>query len=100
MTSTEVDTMDAGSLRAAYKVLMNEHQVLLASYEVLVRQTVQLEQALQSLRGRAPTVECDDFHHGPKDLHEHDEECPPLRRYEDACLQAVAALAKHGEAGK
>lgn len=30
MTSTEVDTMDAGSLRAAYKGLVNEHQQALA----------------------------------------------------------------------
>lgn len=30
MTSTEVDTMDAGSLRAAYKGLMNDYQQTLA----------------------------------------------------------------------
>lgn len=45
MTSTEVDTMDAGSLRAAYKVLMNEHQHLAASYESLVRQQAPAEHA-------------------------------------------------------
>lgn len=43
MTSTEVDAMDAGSVRAAYKVLMNDYQHLAASYESLVRQQAPAE---------------------------------------------------------
>lgn len=41
-----------------------------------------LKKILHAMESLVP--ECNDFHHSKKDQHSHDEDCAPLRRYNDA----------------
>ncbi|QJD58158.1 hypothetical protein HG264_04125 [Pseudomonas sp. gcc21] len=81
-----VDSLDAGSLREKYKVLMNEHQALAASYESLVRQTTQFEQALELFAKRAISI-C-----GGEAGEWDSDEVIPQKNYAQACENRIRRL--------
>jgi hypothetical protein len=60
----------------------------------LIAAAPELLEALEALAISAPSACCGDFNHKKGDFHEGDEKCPPLDRYEKACLLARAAIAK------
>lgn len=60
----------------------------------LIAAAPDLLEALELLNQSAPAASCEMFHHEKQDRHTFLEECPPLIRYEQACLKARAALAK------
>lgn len=60
----------------------------------IISQWSELLESLESLAKSAPSACCSDFNHKLGDFHEHDESCPPLDRYESACLAARVAIAR------
>jgi hypothetical protein len=60
----------------------------------LIAAAPDLLEALDALEQSAPSACCESFNHTRGELHEADELCPPLARYEAASLSARAAIAK------
>jgi len=61
-------------------------------YEALLAERDRLREALNALRAATPSLTCESFHHERRDLHDHDEECPPFERWIAAALACNAAL--------
>lgn len=61
-------------------------------YEALLAERDRLREALKALRAATPSLTCESFHHKRRDLHDHDEECPPFERWIAAALACNAAL--------
>lgn len=65
---------------------------LLAERDALLAERDRLREALKALRAATPSLTCESFHHERRDLHDHDEECPPFERWIAAALACNAAL--------
>lgn len=63
-----------------------------ADYDALLAERDRLREALKALRAATPSLTCESFHHERRDLHDHDEECPPFERWIAAALACNAAL--------
>ena len=61
-------------------------------YKALLAERDALREALKALRAATPSLTCESFHHERRDLHSHDEECPPFERWIAAALACNAAL--------
>jgi len=61
-------------------------------YDALLAERDRLREALNALRAATPSLTCESFHHERRDLHDHDEECPPFERWIAAALACNAAL--------
>ena len=65
---------------------------LAAERDALLAERDRLAEALKALRAATPSLTCESFHHERRDLHGHDEECPPFERWIAAALACNAAL--------
>ncbi len=63
-----------------------------SDYEALLAERDRMAAALKALRAATPSLTCESFHHERRDLHGHDEECPPFERWIAAALACNAAL--------
>lgn len=63
-----------------------------ADYEAILAERDRMAAALKALRAATPSLTCESFHHERRDLHGHDEECPPFERWIAAALACNAAL--------
>ncbi len=91
-------------LESAWKVdVLNRKDELIAKQEkendrvkaerdALLAELDRLREALNALRAATPSLTCESFHHERRDLHDHDEECPPFERWIAAALACNAAL--------
>lgn len=70
----------------------NEEYVLASDYDALLAERDRMAEALKALRAATPSLTCESFHHERRDLHGHDEECPPFERWIAAALACNAAL--------
>lgn len=86
-------TEDSVGLFAAEKPNTHAMQYVTASaYDALLAERDALAAALKALRAATPSLTCESFHHKRRDLHGHDEECPPFERWIAAALACNAAL--------
>lgn len=90
----QYDAFDASEPMAKYYAAANPPAILelLAERDALLAERDRLREALKALRAATPSLTCESLHHKRRDLHDHDEACPPFERWIAAALACDAAL--------